>query len=188
MQAKAAGGEYRAGAKWLHWIIGLAVLGMIPVGVIMANRAAANIFDDTTNMLYTWHKSIGFTVLWLMVVRVIYKLRNPPPAPAPTLTPLERIASVSVHHLLYILLFIVPILGWAGVSAFDARGTIFGFDLPAILPKNEKRAEFIFTLHKIGAITIGLLALAHIGGAAMHGVIKQDGVLNRMIGWWPLRK
>ena len=48
--------------------------------------------------------------------------------------------------------------------------------------------ERILEIHGYAALTLAALVAAHIGGALMHGVIKQDGVINRMIGWWPLRK
>jgi cytochrome b561 len=174
--------------KWLHWVIAFLVIGMVPVGVVMSWRAEANNFDALTNTLYSSHKLFGFIVLWLMAARFAFKLGKGAPPPVGTLTPFERKASASVHHLLYVMLFLVPLAGWAGVSAYGARD-IFGlFSLPEIVGKDEGLASILLWVHGALAMILIALVLAHLGGALMHGFIKQDGVMNRMIGWWPLRK
>jgi hypothetical protein len=104
------------------------------------------------------------------------------------LAPLERIASSLVHHLLYILLLAVALLGWAGVSAYGARDVFGLFSIPPLLPANQALGETILWVHAAAALLMVSLVAAHIGGALMHGFIKHDGVINRMIGWWPLRK
>jgi cytochrome b561 len=179
---------YAPAQKWLHWIIAFLVLGLVPVGLNISWRYEANIFDATTDLLSSGHKLTGFIVLWLMALRIVIKRRNGTPAPVATLTRFERIASVSVHHLLYMLLVLVPLSGWAGVSAYGSRKLFGLFSLPQILPENEALAGVIFKFHGAMAITMALLVLAHVGGALMHGIIKRDGVIERMIGWWPLKR
>lgn len=175
-------------AKLLHWLTVVMVFPLFFVGLAMKDRAEANNFDATTNQMYSMHKLMGFILLWLILARSVYKLTKGSPPPVPTLTPFERIASAATHHLLYVLLLLVPLLGWAGVSAFPALTIFNAFSLPAILPPNEELAKTIFRFHGLFAKLMMLLVLAHIGAAFMHGVIKRDGVMNRMIGWWPLRK
>jgi cytochrome b561 len=181
-------GSYAPIQKWLHWAVAFIVIGMVPLGVAMSWRAEANNFDALTNAMYSSHKLFGFIILWLMAARVAVKLGKGAPPPAATLTAFERKASVSVHHLLYLMLFLVPLTGWAGVSAYGAR-EIFGlFSLPEIVARDEGRASILLWVHGALAMILVALVLAHLGGALMHGVIKQDGVMNRMIGWWPLRR
>lgn len=179
---------YAPAQKALHWIVALLFAGLVPVGVIMAHRAEANIFDEVTNRLYSGHKLVGFVVLWLMVLRIVVKRRQGAPPPVATLTRFERIAATAVHHSLYLMLVLTPLIGWAGVSAYPALEVFGLFSLPPILPANEALALKIFKLHKALAIFTVLLVLAHVGAAFLHGVIKRDGVMNRMIGWWPLRR
>jgi cytochrome b561 len=179
--------QYAPSQKWLHWIIAIMVFGLVPVGLVMSWRAEANIFDDLTNALYSGHKITGFTLLWLMALRIVVKVKNGSPAPVATLNKFERIASGAAHHLLYMLLFIVPLSGWAAVSAYGALDVFGLFNLPAILPKNQALATTLFKVHGALAITMTAIVLAHIGGALMHGIVKRDGVITRMIGWWPLK-
>jgi cytochrome b561 len=172
---------YSRAQKLLHWLIALLVFGMIPVGVYMTNRGAATNFDALTNTLYTWHKSIGFLVLVLVLVRIWIRKTRGAPAPVSTLTAFERFASESAHKALYVLMFLVPLLGWAAVSAYPARGVLFGLSLPPIMPVNEALAKALFTAHKAAAIGLALVVLAHVGAAFMHLIVKKDGVFRRMM-------
>lgn len=167
--------------RTLHWIIAAAVVVMIPVGLYMVNRGKWSNFDAMTNTLYSWHKLIGFCVLWLVVVRIIVRLTRGAPPPEP-LHPLQQFAASATHLGLYVLLAIVPLLGWAGVSAYGARGTPFGFNLPEIIPQNQDLGNTILYYHGWAAILLGLLVLMHVGAALMHRFVFKDGVFARM---WP---
>lgn len=172
---------YSGGQKLLHWVIALIVLTLIGVGLYMVRRGAATNFDATTNQLYTAHKTFGAIVLTLVVLRVILRITRGVPEPAPTLNRLQRIAAESVHGLLYIMLLVVPILGWLGVSAYDARGLLGGFQLPALLGKDTMLGEAILKYHGYAAFFLMALIAAHIGAAFLHGVILRDGVVKRML-------
>ena len=97
---------YAAPAKWLHWTMALIIIGLIPVGISLDKVPNG----PTKDMLYDLHRSFGYLILLLAIVRVIVKRMYAAPPPASVLTRFERIASVSVHHLLYLLLFLVPVL------------------------------------------------------------------------------
>ncbi|MDQ0346652.1 cytochrome b [Ancylobacter vacuolatus] len=173
--------RYGPTARVLHWLVALIVLGLIPLGLYMVSRGEATGFDALTGSLYSLHKFVGFLVLWLIVLRMLVRLRGAPP-PAATLTPFERVASVTVHGALYALLLVVPLLGWAGVSAYPALNVFGLFDLPALLSPDEALAKRILGLHGLLAQILGVLALAHIAAALYHRFLKRDGVMARM---WP---
>ncbi|TBW38982.1 cytochrome b [Siculibacillus lacustris] len=174
--------RYGRAARWLHWVIAVFVACLIPLGLAMVARGAATNFDGLTDRLYSAHKLLGFVVLWLMILRVVVRLRRGAPPPLATLTPLERVASQVVHVVLYVLLLVVPLLGWAGVSAFPALNVFGLFDLPAILPADQAIAAVILGAHKLLALGLGLVALAHVAAALRHRFLKRDGVMRRM---WP---
>lgn len=167
--------------RTLHWIIAVAVIVMVPLGLYMVQRGAWSNFDALTNTLYSWHKLIGFCVLWLVAIRVIVRLMRGAPPPEPIHPVLQLGANIS-HFALYVLLVLVPVLGWTGVSAYGARGTPFGFNLPEIIPQNQELGNTILYYHGWAAILLGLIALTHISAALMHRFILKDGVFARM---WP---
>jgi cytochrome b561 len=172
---------YSKAARQFHWITAGFVFIMIPVGIYMVNRGAATNFDAFTNTLYSNHKLAGFILLWIVVARLVYRFVKGAPPDEPTLEPWQKAASHLTHWGLYGLLLAVPLLGWLGVSYYDARGVPGGFSLPALVSKDEKTAETVFMLHKFGAILIGLAVLAHVGAALYHHVIRKDNVLRRMM-------
>lgn len=173
---------YGAAARHMHWITAAAVIVMVPAGLAMTYRGdTLNIWDATTNAMYSAHKLFGFLVLWLVAGRLAYRLLRGAPPDEPTLTPLQKAGSHLVHCLLYGLLLVVPLLGWIGVSLYPSL-TVFGlFDLPALTAPNQQRAEAVLEIHGKLAIAMALLACAHIGAALYHHFIRRDGVLRRML-------
>lgn len=172
---------YSGTQKALHWIIALMVAIMLPVGLYMVDRGKATNFDALTNQLYTMHKSFGFLLLLLVIWRIGLRLARGAPAPVATLTPIEVLASESVHKLIYVLIALVPLLGWLAVSAYPATGILFGLSLPKLLATNEQLAKTLFLLHKFSAIALAGLIAMHVGAALMHRFVKKDGVMQRML-------
>jgi cytochrome b561 len=170
--------EYGGAAKFFHWTVAIAVLTMIPVGIVM-NRLAPG---TAQNALYTVHRSLGALVLALMILRLANRLIVGWPAPEPTITPAQRIASHIVHNLLYLLLIVQPLLGWYATSAYGAQISFFGlFTLPALTEKNEEWAKQLFPYHEALGFIIAALLVLHIGAALYHYFIRRDGVLQRML-------
>lgn len=172
--------SYRGGAKWLHWLMALLVLPMIPVGFLMIQEGLSR---SLQNSLFIAHKNIGTLLLVLIVIRIAYRLRNPPP-PEPAHLPgwQVRVAGIT-HGLLYALLLIMPLAGYirvrAGgfpIEALDAMG------IPALVPRSDALAEVAKSVHFYGAWAIALLIAMHVAAALQHGLLKRDGVFSRM---WP---
>lgn len=159
-------------------IIGLVVFGLLMTQEWMPNRFA----------IFQWHKSIGITVLVLSVLRLVWRLTHRPPDLPKTLPRWQRTASHATHGLFYALMIIMPLLGWAMVSASELPipTVLYGLvglpDMPGI-PEAKAVAGRFRLLHEIGAkIFIALIAL-HIGAALKHHVKDRDDVLRRMAPW-----
>jgi cytochrome b561 len=172
---------YAKGARHFHWITAAFVFIMIPVGLYMVDRGKTTNFDALTNTLYSNHKLGGFILLWIIVARLAYRFTKGAPPDEPTLEPWQKAAAHLTHWGLYGLLLAVPLLGWLGVSLYPALGLPGGLSLPGLVAPNDKMAETVFLFHKLGAILLGLMVLAHIGAALFHHVIRKDNVLRRML-------
>lgn len=178
MSPRATPRAYGPAAKWLHWIMAAAILTTIPLGIAMVNAAPG----PTQNSLYNLHRSFGALVLALAAIRLAVRLVRGAPAPHPSLGPVLRVASLTVHRALYVFIFLVPLLGWAGTSAFGAQITVFGlFVLPPILPKDEPMSKLLLGTHKIAAFTFAAFITLHIAAGLWHGLVRRDGVLERML-------
>jgi cytochrome b561 len=172
-------GRYRTPARLMHWLVALIVLCMIPVGITMGRINSGPLQD----WLFFLHEAFGFTVFVLVLLRLAYRVTHKPP-PLPLSVPRwQRVASEAVHSALYVLLLAQPFIGWFGASAYGAPVSVFGlFNLPALVAKNEPLSDRIFAVHDYVGFTIAGLLVIHIGAALMHGLIRKDGVLQRM---WP---
>ncbi|MBX9739479.1 MAG: cytochrome b [Beijerinckiaceae bacterium] len=170
--------SYSAASKWLHWLTAACIFFLIPSGLSLEHLPEGVI----QNTFYDLHRSFGFVVLCLAILRVGVRLYYGAPAAYAGLTPFERIASQAAHMALYVLIFVTPMLGWAATSAYPVTVSVFWlFNLPMIAPANEDLFKTLILGHKIAAFTMAGVLAAHIGGALMHGFIKRDGVLARML-------
>ncbi|OZA81234.1 MAG: hypothetical protein B7X76_08250, partial [Azorhizobium sp. 39-67-5] len=117
---------------------------VIPFGFIMMRVPAG----EVQNQLFDLHRSIGFLILCLSVIRVFVRVVKgaPPPASLPRWQ--VRLSS-GVHHLLYVLIVVMPLLGWATSSAFGASVRVFGlFTLPDLVAKNEPLSDLLGEMHR----------------------------------------
>jgi cytochrome b561 len=179
---------YAPTARRFHWLTVLLVAILIPLGLYMVSRGKATNFDATTGNLYDLHKLLGFLLLWVMVMRLSWRLKNGAPPDEPTLEWWQKAASHLTHWGLYAMLLVVPMLGWLGVSLYGARGIFGWWNLPAIASQNQDQATFVFLLHFWGAMLVVAMVGAHVGAAIFHHFIRKDGVLRRMLPELPPRR
>lgn len=170
--------SYTRPARLMHWLTAALVLVMLPVGFIIANEWGGPL----QSLLYSAHKSFGALLLMLVIVRLAYRLSNPPPPLPDDIPALQRLAAQATHWALYALLILQPLLGWAGTSAYPAPVPFFGlFDLPPLVAPNRGLSERLLGLHGLVGLTMAALAALHIGAALYHHFVRRDRVLLRML-------
>jgi len=174
--------RYSATAMVLHWLLALVIVTMFVVGVYMTDLP----FSPQRLKLYNWHKWAGVTFLALTVLRMVWRVTHRPPALPVTVTrnmpDWQTRAYHATHHLIYLLFFAVPLVGWAYSSAAGFPIVWFGqMPLPDLLPVNKELAELIKPLHKLLALALMALAGLHIAAALKHHLVDRDGLLSRML-------
>ena len=169
---------YRWPAKLLHWLTALAVICAVPLAIAMLNVAPGPV----QNKLFDLHRSVGAVILTLTAIRLLWRLFVPAPALVPGLPQWQQHAARFTHYALYVLLFAVPLMGWAGTSAFGATIRVFDlFALPSILAKDRELAEVLLDAHVALAVTLCVLVALHIAAALHHHFIREDATLRRML-------
>ncbi|NCT86379.1 cytochrome b [Stenotrophomonas acidaminiphila] len=170
-------------SKSLHWLIALLILALGIVGLLMGELPKTPKYF----WVYTAHKSIGITVLVLVVLRLLWRLYAGAPRPVPG-TPgwQERIAGAT-HWLLYVMMFAIPLSGWLYDSASGLRPfKLFGLlEMPKLVAPDERAAQLSHALHEWGFWALILVVLAHAGAALYHHLQQRDATLVRMLpqGW-----
>lgn len=169
---------YSLTARVLHWVTAVLVLVMIPVGIVIANEWGG----PAQTFLYNLHKSVGATLIPLVVVRLIYRLRNPPPPLPEDIPAIQRFAAHATHWALYVLLLAQPMVGYIMTSAYPAPVPFFGlFNLPPIWWEDRALSERLSVVHLYLGLSIAAVAAMHIGAALFHHFVRKDRVLMRMI-------
>ena len=179
-------------ARFFHWGMLLLIVIQIPLGFVMVEvyEAYAETYADDTWVMRTsrLHHTLGFVMLAFIVLRFGWRVANRTPELPASLVEYQRWLARGTHVLLYALLIVYPLSGWASLSAYEGEFPIFlfGWDsMPRIVPQVAEDAvfnyEFFATIHRwcwrIGAAVLGL----HVFGALWHQYIARDGILRRML-------
>jgi cytochrome b561 len=164
-------------ARLLHWLMALMVISMLFIGAGMAASVS-----ERHQWLINLHKPLGVAILLLVIVRlaVRFSTRQPPlPADLPAW---QAFAAKASHALLYALMLILPLLGWAMISAAgDPVMLSSSLQLPSILPANAQVFAFLRKSHGYLAYLLFLTVLLHLAAALFHGWVRRDDVLNSML-------
>ena len=191
--------SYTKTAKLLHWLIAIGIFSMFALGWWMTElpkEAPKQTAFDLFNLgFYTWqtsdeisprsfyfnlHKSIGVTILALIAFRVFWRITHKAPALLANYKTWERKLATGTHHLLYLLMVILPVSGV--IMATYSKYGIKWFGLPLVkgLDNNAMR-EIFKEAHEIIGVVILLVLALHIAGALKHKLIDKDDTLKRMM-------
>jgi cytochrome b561 len=171
--------RFSAPSRVIHWLMAVMIIAMLCIGVGMVASVS-----ERYKVLVSIHKPLGIAILILVVIRFLNRRINPPPALPDSLPPVQRVAAIASHVLLYVLMFITPLVGWGMLSAASYPIILYGgLHLPSILPHDLALYALLRQLHTYLAYMLFALILAHFGAALFHGLIRRDGVLASMASW-----
>lgn len=180
MQLRNSPSRYGAVSIVLHWAVALAVFGLFGLGLWMVGL---DYYDPWRKAGPDLHKSIGLTLLAVMVLRVLWRFISPaPPAPA-SHGAFTRVAAKLGHLALYLGLFAVMIAGYL-ISTADGVGIpVFGlFEVPALISDLPDQADVAGVIHLWLAWGLVIFAVLHALAALKHHFIDRDATLKRMLG------
>ena len=177
------GRRYSAVAIVLHWLIAAAIVFQVMLAWRMDGP-----FSPQKFALTQLHKSVGITILALSLLRLGWRLANPPPPMPATMSGWERALARLTHVGFYVIMIGMPLTGWIMVSASRLRiptllyGKIPWPDLPGVAGgSRELWSNVGHAGHEwLSWGVYGLLAL-HVAGAFKHQLFSRDDpVLARM--------
>lgn len=183
-------------AQWLHWLVAIGIIGayvaMFYKHEFTEKKTPENLFA------MQMHISFGLSVLSLMVLRILSRLMQPVPKPAPG-SRHEQMAARWMHWGLILFAIAMPLTGYLSTGLDPEIFTLF------TLPKFGDTAAWAwlsqsFALdmealeeplhafhHFVGEWVLWLLVLGHSGAALFHHFVRKDNVLRRMVPGWPNR-
>lgn len=190
--------RYTKVAILLHWLIALMIFGMFAVGWYMADLpkdapkvASFDLFDiglytvqlaeavSPRSYYFNLHKSFGVIVFVLVLFRICWKFTHQAPALPASITGWQRKAATASHHVLYMLMFLMPASGLVMATYSKYGVKWFGVALIKGLDNEPMREVFKEAHETIAVILITLIAI-HVLAALKHKFVDKDEVMARM--------
>ncbi|MDB5652601.1 MAG: cytochrome [Tardiphaga sp.] len=166
-------------SRALHWGLGVAIIFMLAYGWWFNHLAPRPVRFFHRSI----HADIGYLILLLMALRLIWRALNPVPALPAGSPRWERVLASAGHWALYVVTMVVALLGWAHSGAHKPDyASFFGwFRVPQFTSTDKAMADLYEDLHIYAAYLLIALVVIHIAAAAYHRFIKRDNVMARMV-------
>jgi len=174
-----AGARFRPLQRALHWLMAVMVVAMLFIGIGMVSTLRPRFLT-----LIAIHKPLGIAILVLAVLRLGVRVRRGAP-PLPADLPSWQAAGAKVSHvLLYTLLIVMPLVGWAMLSAGGYPIVLYGpIHLPQIMPHNDALHATLRSAHTWLAYLFFVTILLHVAAALFHALVRHDSVFPSMVSW-----
>lgn len=165
-------------SRILHWLMAPMVIAQLLIGVTMV--ASLSYYP----LLLAIHRPLGVLILIFAVIRLVNRLTHTLPPFLATMGPVERRVASWSEYLLYGLLLIQPLTGWAMLSAARSPIVSLGpFQLPWIAPHNIDLYAVLRQCHEIFALLLFMAFTAHVCAVLFHTLVLRDRLIDRMAVW-----
>lgn len=185
---------YHQATRFLHWAMAAGFVFMWLSGVFVTNIEGLPFWveGDRQGVARDLHKSVGLTLLGLLVIRFGLRLAYRPPAlPEPIGASERRLASIG-HLAIYATVVAASLTGLAIADVHEYGNAYFGIALPQVFPTTETIAGFqstpwAYVLHAIFAYGLLALVLGHVGSVVLHKTMQRVDLLPRILSAGPDR-
>src|SRR5262245_3339294 len=171
-------------AKAFHWVGAAMILILLVHGWCMTHMTPRP--ERLAN--YAWHSALGYDLLVLLILRLLWRWLNPLTELPADLQRWEHVAARLSHAGLYGLMFAVSLTGWMVATTFRVPMTkdLLGIDVPPLVTAVDRSVrQWIEESHMVLAYVLAAVVLIHIVAALRHHIVKRNDVLRRMI--WSAR-
>ena len=168
--------RYTRTAVILHWLIAALLLVEVAQGWLMQEipKQPPGLRADQFNL----HKSFGLVLFALLLVRLGWRLLNPPP-PMVGVARWQMRAAKTNHAILYIAMLVLPLSGYLGSVFSGYPIKWFGVMLPSWGAQNAAIKDLMSTVHWATSWILVASTALHIAGALKHELAGQH-VMARM--------
>lgn len=170
------GTNYDNVAITLHWLTAFLVVVQFALG-----QSWGWFPRPTRHLMVVTHMSLGIILTLVVLARLLWRFvfRH---HVASLERGLVRVASTTVHYVLYLLLVVQAVLGFLARWEGNEAMSFFGVKIPSpFAGAGEKAANQIQDIHNWVGWAIIILALGHALAALYHRYVLRDRVLGRML-------
>jgi len=169
-------------AKSLHWLMAALIIGQLVLGSIAEDAPVSPRKFD----LFIWHKSIGVTILLLVIFRILWRAANRPPVAAAGVAVWEERLARAGHALLYGLMVLVPLTGWWVSDTSRIPFKLYRIiPLPDFMAPDRDASELAGGIHEALTTVLIVVITMHVLAAFRHHFLLRNNTLVRML---PLRR
>ena len=166
--------RYANVAVAIHWLSAALILTQIYLGFTFGDYPKGSV---ERTQLFTWHKTVGVTILLLALARLAVRLIDAPPPYPQDFPKWERRVAVWTHRLFYFFMIALPVTGLAFVSKRAVGGwtdLVGGTWFPVVpIPS-------IGEIHEPLAFALIALLILHVLAALKNQFLTGGEVAGRM--------
>jgi cytochrome b561 len=176
--AEASAQKYTKPAIWLHWLIGVAIIAQVGIGLYMVDIPKET---PGRSEWFNFHKSLGLSIALFVLLRIWWRLGHAAPNLAGLMPDWQHKAAKASHWLLYVCMVAMPASGYIA-SSFSKFGVKFwGIKLPSWGWEDKALRESWVEVHEITMYVLVTLIAIHIAAALKHLIVDKDGIFQRML-------
>lgn len=162
--------------RYIHWLMAALMISQVVMGFLLADLPRS-----WKGFAYNSHKIMGLLLLLLFISRVAirFRFRGLWPKPFSTVR-WQRILSIIVHHLMYLMMLIIPLSGYFMSEFAERAPKLFSFKLSLGLVPSKFAVEVFRFIHNNGVILFAGLIILHILAVLVHHFYWKDRLVRRM--------
>jgi cytochrome b561 len=169
--------RYSKVAIILHWLMAVMIIGNLAGGFLHDYVPTAG---GQRSLVMGLHKSFGISILALTLLRLGWRLANPPPALPAYFTSGERLLARAAHWGFYGLMLALPMSGWVMADRNDRPIPFFALTEIPKFGVGKPIADAAHEFHELAGWAMLALIALHIIGIIKHLVMDRDNLLPRM--------
>lgn len=167
---------YNAPAKILHWATAVLIAVQLSIGWAMPDVHRGTRPEGLIGL----HVMVGVLIVLVVAARVVWRLARPPVGDGPEQGAMKRVVALT-HGALYLLMVIVPLLGWANANSRDWVVGLGPLHLPSLVAAGSATGHALGDVHIVLADALAALAGLHVAAGLYHHFVGRDGTLGRML-------
>ncbi len=167
--------EYGIISKVLHWLSAAILFIQIPLGFYLVDLD----FGDQRITIEDIHVTLGLTVFYIIIIRLINNILNPTPKLDPSIFKGQRFLAKMNHVLLYIAILSITI---SGILKKLLNGEILTILFREIqINENFDLADKFYEIHILSNYTLIGLIVLHISAVIIHKLFFGDNLLKKIL-------
>ena len=158
----------------MHWLSAILLFIQIPLGFYLVDLD----FGPERLTVEDIHVTVGLSIFYLVILRLLYKIFNPAPRLEPSVFKGQKFLAKLNHVMLYVTILSITISG-------ILKKLFNGETLTIIFKKikiqdNFELGELFYDIHVISNYVLIVLIIIHILAVITHKLFFNDNLLKRM--------